>query len=57
MDRFDIEQAVKLAGLQLPAGAEYEIVGQDPILRSPHHLGEGAAVVAAGTMSAVVAAR
>ena len=44
MDRFDIEQAVKLAGLELPAGAEYEIVGQDPILRSPHHLGEGAAV-------------
>src|SRR5438045_3058924 len=44
MERFEVEQAVKLAGLELPAGADFEVAGQDPILRSPHYLGNGAAV-------------
>ena len=56
MDRTAVEQAVRLAGLELPTDVEYEVVGEDPILRSPHHLGNGAAVarlltgVAAGEM-------
>ncbi|MBO0729361.1 MAG: CoA transferase [Acidimicrobiaceae bacterium] len=45
MERTDIERAVTLAGLTLPEDTGYRIVGQDPILRSPHHLGNGAAVV------------
>jgi len=43
MDRRAVERAVRLAGLSLPDGVEYEIVGQDPILPSPHYLGNGAA--------------
>ena len=45
MERFDIERAIKLAGLDLPSGVDYHIVGQDPILPSPHYLGNGGAVV------------
>lgn len=47
---------MRLAGLELPGGLDYEVVGEDPILRSPHYLGNGAAVarlltgVAAGEM-------
>ncbi len=44
MERKAIERAVHLAGLALPQAADYEIVGHDPILPSPHHLGEGASV-------------
>ena len=44
MERAAVERAVRLAGLELPADADYEITGCDPILASPHHLGEGAAV-------------
>lgn len=44
MERSAIEQAVGLAGLSLPVDADVEIVGGDPIYRSPHHLGDGAAV-------------
>jgi hypothetical protein len=44
MDRVDVERAVKLAGLELLADADFEILGQDPILPSPHYLGTGAAV-------------
>ena len=40
----DVERAVALAGLTLPAGIDHEVVGADPLLPSPHHLGEGAAV-------------
>jgi crotonobetainyl-CoA:carnitine CoA-transferase CaiB-like acyl-CoA transferase len=40
----EVERAVALAGLTLPDGAEYEVIGNDPLLPSPHHLGEGAAV-------------
>ena len=40
----DVERAVALAGLELPAGADYEVLGGDPLLASPHHLGDGAAV-------------
>lgn len=39
-----IVRAVELAGLALPPDVEVEVDGDDPILRSPHHLGEGAAV-------------
>jgi hypothetical protein len=45
MERSEIERAVRLAGLELPAEADCRVVGQDPILASPHHLGNGAAVV------------
>jgi hypothetical protein len=51
-----VEEAVCLAGLELPGGLDYEVIGDDPILRSPHYLGKGAAVarlltgVAAGEM-------
>ncbi len=45
MERFEIERAVKLAGLDLPNDVDYHIVGQDPILPSPHYLGNGSAVV------------
>ena len=44
MEAADIERAVKLAGLELPAGHDFGISGHDPVLPSPHHLGEGAAV-------------
>ena len=40
----EVERAVALAGLTLPDGADYEVVGGDPLLPSPHHLGDGAAV-------------
>lgn len=36
--------AVEQAGLPAPDLTDAEIVGHDPVLRSPHHLGEGAAV-------------
>jgi hypothetical protein len=39
-----VEGAVKLAGLELPDGLEFEVLGEEPILRSPHYLGTGAAV-------------
>ncbi len=45
MERFEIERAVKLAGVELPTDVDYHIVGQDPIVASPHYLGNGAAVV------------
>jgi hypothetical protein len=56
LEQAAVEQAVRLAGLELPEGLEFEVVGEDPILRSPHHLGNGSAVarlltgVAAGEM-------
>lgn len=45
MERLDVERALQLAGLELPADIDFHIVGQDPILPSPHYLGNGAAVV------------
>lgn len=39
-----IVRAVELAGLHLPEDVEVEVDGEDPILPSPHRLGEGAAV-------------
>jgi CoA-transferase family III len=45
VERFEIERAVKLAGLELPNDVDYHIDGQDPILQSPHYLGNGSAVV------------
>ena len=40
----EVERAVALAGLVLPEQATYEVSGGDPLLPSPHHLGDGAAV-------------
>ena len=44
MERAAICAAVELAGLTLPDDADVTIEGSDPILPSPHHLGEGSAV-------------
>jgi hypothetical protein len=44
MDSSAVDRALALAGLSLPADLDYEIIGNDPVLRSPHRLGEGAAV-------------
>ena len=43
MERTEIERAVRLAGLELPDWADFEVVGDEPILRSPHRLATGAA--------------
>lgn len=44
MKRDVVERAVRLAGLELPDDLEYTVDGDEPILRSPHHLATGAAV-------------
>jgi hypothetical protein len=44
MERAVIERAIGLAGLEVPDGLDYEVVGEEPILASPHYLGTGAAV-------------
>jgi hypothetical protein len=44
VERDAVARALKLAGLEPPVGTDYEIAGADPVLPSPHHLGEGAAV-------------
>ena len=44
MERHEVERAVELAGLSLPADVRFRVEGADPVLASPHHLGEGAAV-------------
>lgn len=49
MERERIAAAVELAGLTLDDDADVTIVGDDPVLPSPHHLGEGAAVARALT--------
>jgi CoA-transferase family III len=43
MDQTDVERAVKLAGLSLPAEAGFEVTGAEPVLASPHFLATGAA--------------
>jgi crotonobetainyl-CoA:carnitine CoA-transferase CaiB-like acyl-CoA transferase len=43
VDREDVERAVKLAGLELPASAEFEVLGTEPVLPSPHRLATGVA--------------
>lgn len=43
MDRTDVERAVKLAGLSVPAAADFEVTGAEPVLASPHFLATGAA--------------
>jgi CoA-transferase family III len=40
----EIERAVQMGGLELPGGVKFAVVGEDPILASPHYLGNGAAV-------------
>lgn len=43
MERARIEQVAKLAGLELAPETDLEIEGDDPVLETPFHLGEGAA--------------
>lgn len=47
MKRSAIEQAAKLAGLELAPDTDVTIDGDDPVLPTPFHLGEGAAVALA----------
>lgn len=44
MERQDVQRAIELAGLPVPADADFEVTGTDPLLASPHRLSEGAAV-------------
>ncbi len=43
MQRSIIERAVRLGALELPPGLDIEVIGDEPILPSPHYLGTGAA--------------
>jgi CoA-transferase family III len=45
VEHADVLRAVALAGLELPADVDWRIDGADPIVASPHYLGNGAAVV------------
>ena len=47
MKLVEVERAVRMGGLELPGGVKFAVVGQDPILASPHYLGNGAAVARA----------
>ena len=47
MQRATIEKAARLAGLELAPGTDIHIEGDDPVLASPFHLGEGAATALA----------
>jgi crotonobetainyl-CoA:carnitine CoA-transferase CaiB-like acyl-CoA transferase len=44
MEPRDVERAVELAGLALPADLDWTIDGDGPVYKSPPHLGVGAAV-------------
>jgi crotonobetainyl-CoA:carnitine CoA-transferase CaiB-like acyl-CoA transferase len=43
VQRATVERAVRLAGLELPADADFEVTGDEPVLASPHYLATGAA--------------
>jgi crotonobetainyl-CoA:carnitine CoA-transferase CaiB-like acyl-CoA transferase len=47
MERSAIGRAAALAGLELASGTDITVTGEDPVLASPFHLGEGAAVALA----------
>jgi crotonobetainyl-CoA:carnitine CoA-transferase CaiB-like acyl-CoA transferase len=47
MERSAIERAAALAGLGLASDTDVTVTGEDPILASPFHLGEGAATALA----------
>lgn len=47
MERQRIEAAAKLAGLELDAATNIVVAGDDPVLDSPFHIGEGAATALA----------
>jgi len=47
MERSAIEKAARLAGLELPPEIDITITGDDPVLTSPFHLGEGVATAIA----------
>ncbi|MGI8927805.1 MAG: hypothetical protein ACR2HN_14360, partial [Tepidiformaceae bacterium] len=47
MQRPAIESAARLAGLELAPETDLSIDGEDPVLASPFHLGEGAATALA----------
>jgi crotonobetainyl-CoA:carnitine CoA-transferase CaiB-like acyl-CoA transferase len=44
MNNDSVQRAVALAGVTLPTNVEFEIVGDEPIVASPHYLATGAAV-------------
>ena len=47
MQRAAIEHAAQLAGLELASETDVSIEGDDPVLATPFHLGEGAATALA----------
>lgn len=47
MERKQIERAARLAGLELAPDTDVTVTGNDPILETPFHLGEGAATALA----------
>lgn len=47
MQRSALEKAARLAGLELAPETNITIIGDDPVLASPFHLGEGAATAIA----------
>ena len=50
MKLVEVERAVRKGGLELPGGGvKFAVVGQDPILASPHYLGNGVGGHAAGS--------
>ena len=44
MEQPYVEKALALGGLELPPDLDFEIVGGDPVLPSPHYLANGAAI-------------
>ena len=42
MERSAVERAAALAGLELTSATDVTVTGEDPVLASPFHLGEGA---------------
>jgi hypothetical protein len=47
MERSALERAAALAGLALASDTDVAVTGEDPVLASPFHLGEGAATALA----------
>lgn len=47
MERSAVERAAALAGLELAPETDIEVTGEDPVLASPFHMGEGAATALA----------
>ena len=47
MQRAALESAAKLAGLELAGDTDVTVEGDDPVLATPFHLGEGASTALA----------